>query len=330
MWTVMIVDDCESFRQQIKRGVRAIGKKRNGNAVRIAAETDSAEEALAFLRSNPVDILFAAVGMKGMKGTDGLELTEICKAEELCRCVVLTSQTADFEAARRGILMGAFDFMVKPVEEEQLRAVLERAYGFLGTCGKGNRPVGEGNFHFLLAEIKRVKKEYPWLTYVMENGQGMENQIVQGEPALSCMSDCRTYLGRMQDKVEQYYPRGISAVSGTAARHILCHPYERVTLTELSGICCVCNTYLSHLFKLEMKQSLMDYVMMYKMDILKNLLCETDRYLTELADMLGYSDYKYMGRIFKKQYGFSPTEYRKRKAGERGGSRKKKNGGFGL
>lgn len=62
---------------------------------------------------------------------DGIGLTKKVFEEKLCKCVILMSQFSDFEYARRGIESGAFDYLLKPVEESDLLKTLHRAYTFI-------------------------------------------------------------------------------------------------------------------------------------------------------------------------------------------------------
>jgi two-component system response regulator YesN len=76
----------------------------------------SAAEALRLLERRPVDILVTDIRMPEM---DGLELIERVSARwPNVRCLLLTGHT-DFEYAKRAIRLQAFDYILKPVNDEE-------------------------------------------------------------------------------------------------------------------------------------------------------------------------------------------------------------------
>lgn len=83
----------------------------------IIEEADNGEDALAILRSHPVDILCTDVQMPVM---DGLKLTE--KAGELNphMHVIIFSGHAEFEYARTAVTLGVANYILKPVNPEEL------------------------------------------------------------------------------------------------------------------------------------------------------------------------------------------------------------------
>jgi len=70
-------------------------------------------------------------------------------------------------------------------------------------------------------------------------------------------------------------------------------------------------TYFSSIFKKETGQNFSDYVTEYRLIIAKNLLKSSDMNINEIANALGFSDWRYFSKLFKKMEGIKPTEYRK-------------------
>lgn len=69
--------------------------------------------------------------------------------------------------------------------------------------------------------------------------------------------------------------------------------------------------YIAHVFKDETGFSIMEYVISLRMNKAKSLLTETDQSVTDIATECGYSDFTYFSRIFKKNTGLSPSNFRK-------------------
>ena len=120
MYKVMIVDDYDIYRDDL-RALNVWGDK---SGFVIASEAHSGQAALKWLSEEPVDLLITDIRMPAV---DGIQLTKKVFEDNLCKCVVLMSQFSDFEYARRGIEIGAFDYLLKPVEPNDLLKTLQRA-----------------------------------------------------------------------------------------------------------------------------------------------------------------------------------------------------------
>lgn len=69
--------------------------------------------------------------------------------------------------------------------------------------------------------------------------------------------------------------------------------------------------YVSRKFKEQMGCSPLDYTIRLRIDLARNLLCDTEATLQEIAAYVGYPDTVYFNRMFKKQTGITPGEYRR-------------------
>jgi len=116
-FTVLFVDDEEDFLETILKRM----KKRRVNA----SGVESGNEALSFLAHSPVDVVVLDVRMPGMDGIQAL--MEIKKTNPLTEVIMLTGH-ASLETARKGMEMGAFDFLMKPVDIDELLYKLEDAH----------------------------------------------------------------------------------------------------------------------------------------------------------------------------------------------------------
>ncbi len=114
---ILLVDDEPDF--------LGILGKRLGKRQLEASLAHSGEEAVAFVRDNPVDVVVLDVKMEGM---DGLEtLREIKAVSPIIEVIMLTGH-ADMEAAIQGMELGAFDYLMKPADFDELVYKLEDAY----------------------------------------------------------------------------------------------------------------------------------------------------------------------------------------------------------
>jgi DNA-binding NtrC family response regulator len=114
---VLFVDDEVDFLETVikrmqRRGVTVFGAR-------------SGEEALAWLSQNAVDVVVLDVRMKGMDGIQALRAVK--NAYPLLEVIMLTGH-ASLEIAKEGMQLGAFDYLMKPVELDELLYKLEDAY----------------------------------------------------------------------------------------------------------------------------------------------------------------------------------------------------------
>jgi len=118
---VMLVDDVEIVRIEMKR-MPVWGEK---SGFEVVCEAKNGEEALEKLGKQEVDMVITDIRMPKL---DGMELLNEIVANGLCSCVVLLSDISEFSYARRGMILGAFDYIPKPADEEELLKLLKRAY----------------------------------------------------------------------------------------------------------------------------------------------------------------------------------------------------------
>lgn len=344
MASAMIVDDYEIFRKQLKE----LKCWKEYPEIQLTTEAGDGARALELLRQQPVDILFTDIKMPKM---NGLELLECVKKEKLCKCVVLLSEYADFEYARKGLRLGALDYIVKPVKANSLGKVLDRVKQFLSSQEEKKNPFeaeckvlsesiqkASETYEFQVKELIEkcftqtegdvvklammlsdcihevaadITRSYSWISMLATSPDGISERMLQVDDKYMAAALFESYMQELYYIVSNYYPENMSELSMKVVDYILKHPYERLTLTDISKVCYVSHTYLSHHFKQDMGKSFVDYIVMLKMQIIKKLLTESDMSFMEIADKTGYEDYKYMGRLFKKTYGFTLTDYRR-------------------
>ena len=69
--------------------------------------------------------------------------------------------------------------------------------------------------------------------------------------------------------------------------------------------------YVSKLFKKETGLSIPDYITQQKLLRARRMLLQTDHSIGAIATELGYTNFSYFTKLFCKQFGCTPKEYRK-------------------
>ncbi|WP_079913240.1 helix-turn-helix domain-containing protein [Paenibacillus sp. 32352] len=86
---------------------------------------------------------------------------------------------------------------------------------------------------------------------------------------------------------------------------------NELSLSEISERFYLSETYLCELFKKQTGVTLTGFLTAIRMKRAAHLLVENEAPVQQVADKVGYSDYGYFGRIFKRFFGFTPSKYRK-------------------
>lgn len=105
-------------------------------------------EALEITRSKHIDLLITDIRMPGL---DGIELLKAMRKDGQDTCSILLTGYAEFEYARSALMLGAINYILKPVEPEELIQAIEQALkkvktNKLETKGKLQQPVVKNEF----------------------------------------------------------------------------------------------------------------------------------------------------------------------------------------
>lgn len=84
-----------------------------------------------------------------------------------------------------------------------------------------------------------------------------------------------------------------------------------VSLNDLSRELNFSVSYMSRRFKQDTGYSFVDYLQRKRMEQSGRLLANTDKKISEIAELVGYRDVKFFGKVFKSHWGMAPGEFRK-------------------
>jgi DNA-binding NtrC family response regulator len=134
---ILLVDDEPIALTSIQRLLRRRG-------LRDVQICDSGAQAVERIKSEDFDVVLLDVLMPGIDGLEVLQSTKAFKPET--EFVILTA-VDDVDTAVKAIRFGAFDYLVKPVDNERLLIAIERAYERRGLrAGLAGSFKGGGNF----------------------------------------------------------------------------------------------------------------------------------------------------------------------------------------
>jgi two-component system response regulator HydG len=117
---LLIVDDERSMRESCREVANSLGFH--------TQVADSPEHAYQFLDTNPVDVVLLDLRLPGTSGLEVLREIKRCRPETL---VIVMTGFATVQSAVQAMKSGAYDYITKPFNFDELRLVLERATAHL-------------------------------------------------------------------------------------------------------------------------------------------------------------------------------------------------------
>lgn len=114
--TILVVDDDNAHRTMLKTLLRGWGYE--------AVEAGDGESALSIARENPFDLVLMDVRMVKMSGLEALP--EIKAFNPVLPIIIMTAW-ASVETAVEALKKGAYDYLTKPLDFDELRMTLARA-----------------------------------------------------------------------------------------------------------------------------------------------------------------------------------------------------------
>jgi|GEM_PF-581972 len=101
----------------------------------------------------------------------------------------------------------------------------------------------------------------------------------------------------------------------TLAKEYIKANYNRnISLQDISSNLNINATYFSELFKKRTGITYKNYLTLVRVHQARKLLIETDMKIYEICEAVGYADVNNLNRVFEKEYGMKPNEYRKQKS----------------
>jgi two-component system response regulator YesN len=304
----------------------------------VAGEANNGEEAWNFINEYWPSIVITDIMMP--KKT-GLWLIEQIHQFNLPVVVIVVSGYDNFQYAKQAMRFGINEYLLKPVDEEELHGALSRSMKRLESMTE----VHEGylliqQFIELLPEQKQqglLQGLYSLLDYILKL------MVLSPSMAKSLLTILNSKLNELFFAIiPEYSPIPLTEENEHGIRkhfaslmdvwllaspkyefqplkisikkvcdYIDAHYYENFTLARLAGMSHMSVSYFSMLFKKTTGQTCLNYLNQVRLQKAKGLLQEPDLKIYEIADMVGYTSLPYFNRIFKQFVKITPVEYRK-------------------
>lgn len=210
-----------------------------------------------------IDLILCDVEMPGGNGLSFIE--QVRDKHPRIRSVIITCH-AEFDYVQKAIRCGARDYILKPIDYEELGSLLEQLTQEIA-AEESRDKIGR------LAERTR------------------ELKAADGGADALDMDSNEERLSRVKAYIEE-------------------HIQEKISVKDLAELVHINDQYLMRIFKRETGQSILEYMTDRRIIIASSMLKDTDYSINFIADCVGCDNYSYFTKLFKKQTGFTPREYR--------------------
>lgn len=109
--------------------------------------------------------------------------------------------------------------------------------------------------------------------------------------------------------IKQYSFQHKSLIIKMALEYIHSNKFKCISANDIALAINVNRSYLSKRFKIEVDSTITDYIHRIKMELAIELISTNVYHLNEISEMLGYTNYTYFSRVFKKYCLLSPNVY---------------------
>lgn len=137
-----------------------------------------------------------------------------------------------------------------------------------------------------------------------------DNKQITREEAIALMKEqfplLKRWVKRKETKNE--YEKAVNKVMD----YIQAHLAEAIDLQKLSDIACVSPYHFHRIFFSVIGENVGEYILRLRMEYAAGILVNSSLTLTEIADRIGYQTAQSLSKAFKKHFGVSPSEYKKR------------------
>ena len=171
--SILIVDDEPLIRKSLFEAIRFEGYS--------ALSASSAKEALQLVESHNPDVVITDLKMPDM---DGLELLRCIKSTNPDTAVVLITGYGSIETAVKAMKQGAFDYITKPVINDEMKTVIERIFVQKRIIDENRllkqrlSNISRAKFHGIYGQNQQMQKIYDLIETIAPTNASV---LIQGE-----------------------------------------------------------------------------------------------------------------------------------------------------
>ncbi|WP_312981726.1 AraC family transcriptional regulator [Atlantibacter sp.] len=343
MFNIVIVEDepieLESLRRIISQCVE--------NAV--IHEASTGKKAIQLIdQLSQIDMIFVDINIPLPNGN---QVIEYLKKNNTDTKVIVTTANDDFDIVRSMYNLKVDDYLLKPVKKSILTDTIKRTLAFDEGDNEKSRALKQKVFAMIdncdyaqwhsfifdiingacpvdMMEEDKRKDVTDFLEIVSQYMTAKGEKLTPTNRKVAALIKDISQYGVMQSRYfrimislltisEELFDYAFKSYTGNidfierAKFHIEKNVLRNLTLDDVAAKSFVSSCYLSRAFKKITGIGFSNYIATRKITIAKSLLQFSDLKVNTIALELAYQDSNYFCRIFKKETGMAPSDYRK-------------------
>jgi two-component system response regulator YesN len=335
VYHILIAEDEPWIRSSVVEMVSRIGEDKF-----TVSEATNGEEAWALVQEVWPTVLITDIMMPKL---DGLSLIQKIHEHGIPMNFIIISGYDNFQYAQKAIRYGVTEYLLKPVDMEQLQDALRRSEEAIGslkdineymsrfqqlvnTFGDISPQTSCRKLTELIQSVLKLKyinpaarmnllRIFDWkLTGLLK--ELARDQLVPAIPADADDSVIVRYFNQLADILivhsEKQSATNTNHINKRVCEYILTHYKKDISLTEMAQFANMSISYFSSWFKRCTGRTLVQYIQEVRIEKAKQLLLETQLKNYEIAERVGFATQPYFIRVFKNVVGVSPNAFRKR------------------
>jgi len=215
---------------------------------------------------------------------------------------------------RAGVLCfigaGKYHYTMPSEPQKYVRSKLfipaEKLHGLLSAVSEdAAKRFGEGDFVY--AELPENRRREVECEFDELAGISKDDELFSARHA--------AFAIRLASLCRKYLVESVPRVTGTVSRaveYINENIFNELTIDDIAGAIHVSKYYFCRKFREATKMTVMEYVLKTRIVMASEMLKKERCSVTEVSSRCGFSSVSYFSRVFKREVGISPLEYRKR------------------
>jgi len=335
MYHILVAEDEPWIRNSVVEMVSRIGEGKF-----TVSEATNGEEAWALIQELWPTLLITDIMMPKL---DGLSLIHNIHEQGIPMNFIIISGYDNFRYAQKAMRYGVTEYLLKPVDMEQLQAALHRTEESIGRLkdisdymsrfqqlvdcfGEISPQTAGRKLTDLIDSVLKLKyinpaarlnllRMFDWKLIGIMEELSLERPI----PTIPMEAEDSViirYFNQLADIVIVHLSKHASSNSNhiikRVCEYIQTHYKKDISLTEMAQFANMSISYFSAWFKRCTGRTLVQYIQEVRVEKAKQLLLETQLKNYEIAERVGFATQPYFIRVFKNSVGVSPNAFRKR------------------
>lgn len=202
---------------------------------------------------------------------------------------------------------------LKLIEKDRANDLFDRLFErFIATKADYNH-IKNVSLSLLFAAFKSMERMGVHIEERLELQLDPFQEIEKYETAGDIKAWMKDIFGKLIDIIENEKNEKYKSIVKIAIDYIMKHYNEPLSLTAIAGIVHVTPGYFSRVFKEETGESFLEWLNKYRIEKAKEFLTGIGIKTYEVAERVGFNDYKHFSYNFKKYAGCSLTEYKEQR-----------------